>query len=262
MLQQAMLAFFLSQVPDSNSTWQPPQRLVLGHRGAKAQEPENTLRSFEKAMKLGAHGIEFDVFMSADGVPFIIHDDTLQRTTNGKGNVTKRTMNELKELNAAKEWNSLENVGIPTLAETLEAMPEGAIVNIEMKGPGRHTKSQFADAVFEVMKPHRKRLFVIVSSFDSKLLEIMREKDEHLFIGYLLWEQGFASYWSALSDMKAVRPNALHISANLATPGIVRAAHEKGLKVLVWTVNDKEQEKRLRKNGVDGVFSDLPHGFL
>jgi glycerophosphoryl diester phosphodiesterase len=261
MFSQLCLAVFLSQLSEATSPWPAPADLLLGHRGARAQAPENTIPSFEKAMKLGAHGIEFDVFLSKDKIPIIIHDDTLERTTNGFGVAWEKTAAELNALDAAKGWPDFVGTKLPTLAETLDAMPDGAVVNIEMKGEGLFTKEEFADAVFEVMAKNRERLFVIVSSFDALLLEIMRKKDANLFIGFLLDEHS-VKYVSALKYLKAVKPNALHISANLAKPWIVRLAHRKGLKVLVWTVNDKTQAKQLRTDGVDGIFSDLPMQFL
>lgn len=261
MFSQVCLAVFLSQLSETTSPWPTHADLLLGHRGARAQAPENTIPSFEKAMKLGAHGIEFDVFLSKDKIPVIIHDDTLERTTNGVGVAWEKTLGELEALDAARGWPDFTGTKIPTLAETLDAMPDGSVVNIEMKGEGLFSKEEFADAVFEVMAKSRQRLFVIVSSFDSQLLKIMRKKDGNLFIGFLLDEHS-SKYISALKDLKAVKPNALHISADLAKPWIVKKAHKKGLKVLVWTVNDKAAAKQLRENGVDGIFSDLPPEFL
>jgi glycerophosphoryl diester phosphodiesterase len=262
MISEVLLAMFLSQLPDSNAAWPAPEKILLGHRGARAQEPENTIRSFNRAMELGANGVEFDVIMSFDGVPIIMHDDTLERTTNGTGEVKTKTLAELQKLDAGKGRNDLDDVKIPTLAETLEAMPDNAVVNIEMKGRGIFTREEFAAAVFKVMAPQRQRLFIIVSSFDSKVLGIMRNTDPTLFIGSLFWEHNAKTYWTELRDLKSVRPNSIHISAGLAKPWIIRKAHSKGLKVLVWTVNDKAQAEQLLADGVDGIFSDLPAGFL
>lgn len=258
MFSQVCLALFLSQLPEStDNPLSLPENLLLGHRGARAQAPENTIPAFTKALKLGAHGIEFDVFLTADKVPFVIHDDTLQRTTNGVGVAYAKTLSELENYDASKGWPDFAGTRIPTLAETLEVMPDGAVVNIEMKGEGNFTKADFADAVFQVMAKHRSRLVIIVSSFDFRLLEIMRAKDATLLIGFLLDERGL-QYLRALSYLKRVKPNALHISPRLAKPWIVKRAHRKGLKVLVWTVNDKRAADSLRASGVDGIFSDMP----
>lgn len=262
MISQLCLALALWNLPAYSSTATFPRNLLLGHRGARAQAPENTLPSFNLAMELGAHGIEFDVFLSKDKVPVIMHDDTLERTTNGVGLVWERTLSELGELDASKGFPKFAGTRILSLAETLHAMPDGAVVNIELKGSGTFPKEDLVDVVLEVMQTERNRLFIIVSSFDIKLLKILRERDKDVFIGFLLWEQSFLSYLQALADMKAVRPNALHISADLATQSIIEKAHSKGLKVLVWTVNDKQQAQSLREKGVDGIFSDLPKGFL
>lgn len=261
MISQVCLAFVLSNLAENNSTWTAPKDLVLGHRGARAQAPENTLPSFSLAMQLGAHGIEFDVFLTKDKVPVVIHDDTLERTTNGEGLVWEKTLAQLQQLDASKGWEAFAGAQLPTLAQTLENAPDGSIINIELKGPGNYSKEAFIDVVLQVMQAHRDRLFIIVSSFDSKLLKILRLRDADIFIGFLLWERGL-SYLEALADMKAVKPNALHISPKLAQPWIIKKAHKKGLKVLVWTVNDKRQAAGLRAQGVDGIFSDLPKGFL
>lgn len=261
MISQLFLALTLWNLPDHSSTTTLPRNLLLGHRGARAQAPENTLPSFKLALELGAHGIEFDVYFSKDKVPVIMHDDTLERTTNGKGPVWEKTLSELRELDAAKSFPEFAGTQIPTLAETLHAMPDGAVVNIELKGSGNFTKEDLVDAVLDVMRSERDRLYIIVSSFDTKLLEILRQRDSDVFIGFLLWEHNFLTYLQALADMKSVKPNALHISSYLATSSIIARAHAKGLKVHVWTINDKTEAKSLREKGVDGIFSDLPKGW-
>jgi len=260
MISQLGLALVLSNIAENHAIWTAPEKMVLGHRGARAQAPENTIPAFSLAMDLGADGIEFDVFLTADKVPVVIHDDTLDRTTNGKGIVWEKTLAELRELDASKGWNDFKGTYVPTLAETLASMPNGSVVNIELKGPGNYSRAEFVDVILGVIKTERHRLCIIVSSFDSKLLKILRKRDADVLIGLLLGD-GLADF-QALANLRAVKPNALHISSSYTWPWIINLAHKKGLRVLVWTVNDKAEATKLQSLGVEGIFSDLPKDFL
>ena len=257
MISERLLAWFLSRVPKVDGGAWPHAQLLLGHRGARARAPENTLPSFELAMQLGANGVEFDVFLSKDSVPVVIHDDTLERTTNGDGKVCDKTLAALQALDAANGWPEFNGAFIPTLTQVLDAMPSASVVNIELKGEGDFSKKKFVELVLETINASRDRLFIIVSSFDTKLLEILREADASIKIGFLVDENDWG-YVGALISMKKVRPDSLHIRTQLATPRIIALAHEKGLRVLVWTVNDDDVAKELYAIGVDGIFSDMP----
>lgn len=260
MISQLLLGLFLSQLERSKTNF-PDTPLLIGHRGARARAPENTLASFKLAMDLGANGIEFDVYLSADKIPFVIHDDTLKRTTNGQGVAFKKTLAQLKKLDASKGWPTYLGEKIPTLKETLDLMPDGAVVNIELKGEGDRSKDEFAETILSIVAACGDRLFIIVSSFDARLLEILRSKNASLCIGFLL-ENRIDHALFSLVKMKAIRPNTLHIPPVLAKPWIIRLAHSKGLRVMVWTVNENAKCEKLLETGVDGIFSDLPEGFV
>jgi glycerophosphoryl diester phosphodiesterase len=245
-------------MPKIQTPW-PSKTLLLGHRGARALAPENTLPSFALAMERGADGVELDVYLSKDKILVINHDDTVNRTTDGKGNVFEKTVAELQKLNAAKGWPN-QGVTIPTLVQLLDSMSAGSVVNVELKGEGLYTREELADTVLTEIAPYRKKLFIILSGFDSKLLEIVRKKDDKVTIGLLFHENGLRNA-PALKRMKTIRPDSIHIPASYATPKVVKNAHEKGIRVMIWTVNDQAQADQLFALGVDGVFSDLPAGF-
>jgi glycerophosphoryl diester phosphodiesterase len=260
MWTQVEVAFFLLRYRAKERAW-PQRQLILGHRGARAQAPENTLPSFERAMTLGADGVELDVFLSKDKVPVVIHDETLDRTTDGHGEVGDYTLAELKQFNAAKGWPQ-RGVTLPTLREVLEQLPEGSTINIELKGAFSHSQGDFVDLILQLIAEFDHKLTVIVSSFDSALLAKVRQKNAQVLIGLLLDTHDKNNFSLALKRMKAIEPDALHMTPVLASPWLVRLAKVKGLRVMLWTINDSAEAQTRLKAGVDGIFSDLPEGFI
>ena len=144
----------------------------IGHRGAAGHAPENTLASIRKAANLGARWVEFDVMLSHDGIPILMHDNTLNRTTNGKGPISAQSLNDLRTLDAGSWFDkSFADEPIPTLAETLllaEALGLGC--NVEIK-PAPETSEETAKAVIEVVNSSQIPFSIIMSSFRKPLLE-------------------------------------------------------------------------------------------
>jgi glycerophosphoryl diester phosphodiesterase len=218
----------------------------FGHRGARGHEPENTVRSVRRALELGADGVEVDVHF-ADGQLVVIHDDTLQRTTNGRGRVAEKTFAQLRALNAGAGER------IPTLMEVFDAVHRRAVINVELKGP--HTAAPVA-ALIAAHVNDRGWSFedFLVSSFVPTRIQEARQCCPDIRIGALIEE--------APRDLGKFAESSgiwsLHPSKRCVTARLVAEAHGLGLKVFVFTVNQPREIARMKVLGVDGVFSDFP----
>lgn len=245
---------FSMKIALKNEGW-PKKQWILGHRGARSEAPENTLSAFMLAMKQGADGIEFDVSLSKDGQPVVIHDRKINRTAYGQGYVKDMDASELKKLNATKTIPSFEPEGVPSLKETLACLPEGSIANVELKFSGNFPKDFFIDAVIKDLKAEEKRLKLIISSFDGELLAKFRKKESHFLLSLILCPKD--KHWPlSLRYLPAINPEGLHLSPQLFGPIIYRLIKRAKLKVGIWTINDPQMAKKLLAMGVDGIFTD------
>ena len=218
----------------------------FGHRGARGHEPENTVRSVRRALELGAEGVEVDVYC-VEGRLVVIHDDTLNRTTNGTGRVMEQTFARLRALDAGR------GEMIPTLEEIFEAVNRRALINVELKGP--RPAAPVAALIEDCVRRHGWRYEdFLVSSFDHSQLQETKMLRPEIRLGALFEKR--------LPDMaaRAERLGAwsLHVSRKLVTPELVADAHQRGLKVFVFTVNEPGEMARLNALGVDGIFTDYP----
>lgn len=221
--------------------------LKIGHRGAKAHEPENTLISFKKALELNANGIELDVHVCATGELVVIHDFTVDRTTNGSGEVNKLSLAELKKLKIDNEY------AISTLEEVLELIDRVCFINIEMKG--RHTAKPLALLMDNYIKTKGYSYNdFIVSSFQREELDILSKMSPDIHLGVLTQ----ASVAQALEWAQEFSAKAIHPHFTLLTENNVKKAHQAGYKVYTWTVNENEDIERIKKYNVDGIISDYP----
>ncbi len=218
--------------------------ICIGHRGARGHEPENTLRSIRRGLELGAHGVEVDVWM-ADQELVVIHDKTLQRTTNGHGSVMRKSFAHLRTLDAGNGER------IPTLAEVFVTVCGRGFVNVELKGPG--TAKPTVALIEHFVKEGRARYEdFILSSFHRR--ELKQIGNAQIRIG-LLCTRPMPLYY-----LTARRLNAwsIHPAAGSTTQRFVLDAHRRGYKVIPYTVNSLSQIAQMRALGVDGVFSDFP----
>ncbi len=221
--------------------------LKIGHRGAKAHVAENTLASFQQALNLGAEGIELDVHVCATGELVVIHDFTVDRTTNGTGEVHKLTLAELKHLKV--EGSHI----IPTLDEVMDIIGKKCLVNIEMKG--RHTASPVSDFVNRyVREKGYSYTDFIVSSFQREELKIMSQINPYVRLG-ILTQASVTQAWEWAEEFSA---KAIHPHYTLLTESNVKKAKAAGFKVYTWTVNEYDDIERVRGYGVDGIISDYP----
>jgi glycerophosphoryl diester phosphodiesterase len=233
-----------------------PSPIIFAHRGASAHAPENTLAAFELALKLGAPAIEFDVKLTSDRQVIIIHDQTLNRTTNGSGAVTKQPLAALRELDAGS-WLSEEfrSEKIPTLDEVFEALGKKLLMNVELT----NYATPFDGLVHEVaklVKKHGLQERVIFSSFFPTNLVIVRRLLPSVPRGQLILE-GNSGWWQR-SAGKFMTLEAEHPFITDVTVDSVKRTHSRGRRVHVWTVNDPADMRRLRLLGVDGIFTDDP----
>jgi len=218
--------------------------LCIGHRGACGHEPENTLRSIRRALELGAHGVEIDVRL-ADGELLVMHDAKLDRTTNGRGYLARKSLAVLRTLDAG------QGERIPTLREVFETVNRRAFINIELKGPG--TAQPVCALIQEFVQSRNWRYEnFLVSSFNRA--ELRAVDDPKVPIGLLLTRP---TRLYGLSARRA-RACAVHPAVRYVTAHFVVDAHRRGLRVFPYTANDPAQIARLRDLGVDGVFTDFP----
>ncbi len=228
---------------------------VISHRGANQLAPENTLAAFHKAAELGVQWIEFDVALSKDNVPVVIHDDTLERTTNGRGKVSNHTFAELKSLDAGS-WFSPEYTGtqIPSLVEVLQFCQQYRLgMNIEIKSLKKNMNVA-VKTILQVVKPYCLPNYsnVIFSSFSIPVMKALRKADSMLPMGLLLSYKRID--WRLLAQR--LRCDHIHLANTLVTPEFVQKIHRTGRKVLSYTVNDVEMMQKFRQIGVDAVFTD------
>ena len=223
------------------------KRLIcFAHRGASGHEPENTLAAVEKAIELGADWIEVDVH-AVEGELIAIHDEQLERTTNGTGYIRDKSLAHLRSLDAGKGQR------IPTLREVLDSVNRRAGINVELKGP--KTAGLAVSMIEEyVRERHWNYEQFIVSSFNRRQLRKIRNLNPLIRIGILIDRPRrhyaiFAKRYDAYS---------VHAHINLASARFIARAHELGLKAFVYTVNSTEEIDRLQALGVDGIFTDFP----
>ncbi len=227
----------------------PRRPIVIGHRGASHSFPENTLLSFQKAIEAGVHALEFDVRSSRDGVPVVIHDPTIDRTTDGSGLVTGFTGRDLQRLDAGRGER------IPTLADVLDAFPDVPML-LDVK------TSRASKAVIDMLVAHGAKLRVIVGSFEPGALRPFREAS----VPTTASKRETAVWWAA-SRIGANPPiwafSAFSIPEQsgrirVADRRFLRRAALRGIPVHVWTVDDVETAIRLWSWGVSGIVTNQP----
>ncbi|MBI4497497.1 MAG: glycerophosphodiester phosphodiesterase [Chloroflexi bacterium] len=248
--------------------------LVIGHRGAPRRAPENTLASFAAALDLGVDGVEFDVHLSRDGIPVVIHDPTLERTTNGHGLVSDLTLAELRSLDAGAGER------IPTLREVVDLVRGNVELQVEIKG----TTPGMVAATVAVLRESGMLDATLVTSFHHALVRevreveaflraarararakarTVREAEAHLRTGILisrgqLPEHAAARLQEAVNLALAARADYIDPHFTTLSPELIAYAHARGLLVATWTVDDPEEAQRLAAAGVDRLTTNVP----
>ncbi len=239
------------------ATWPYPQ--LIAHRLGGALAPENTLAGLALAARLGCRAVEFDVMLSSDGVPLVIHDETLERTTNGKGQVNLRTAAQLRQLDAgARHHPAFAGQRIPTFVEVLQACADlGILPNVEIK-PASGFDVETAEAVVRVIADAwRGKTLPLVSSFSYRSLETVRDIAPHLPLALEVVQ--VPDDWR--EQLAALDCVGFHASAKDNSIDVLGKCRRHGLPMAIWTVNDWAEAEALYAAGIDAVFSDRPDLF-
>jgi glycerophosphoryl diester phosphodiesterase len=221
--------------------------LKIGHRGAKGYAPENTLLSFQKAIEMGIDGIELDVHLSADGEIMVIHDATIDRTTNGQGIVNSLSLRELKSFQIEKEHE------IPTLIEVFNLVNKRCLINIELKGKGTAIPVVTLIEKYVLEKNWQYSNFLI-SSFDwVSLLDIHLVKPA-IPLG-VLTEYDIDL---AFAFAKHIQATSIHPYFHLLSKEKTAKMQEEGFQLLAWTVNEEEDIQKIKSFHINGIITDYP----
>jgi glycerophosphoryl diester phosphodiesterase len=243
--------------------------LVIAHRGGAGLAPENTLTAFENASGLGVDVIELDVHSTADGAIVVIHDATADRTTDGSGRVGEMTLDQLKKLDAGYRWTRdggatfpfrEKGIKVPTLKEVFTAFPKMKF-NIE---PKQKTPS-LVKPLCRLIQEHEMTERVVVGSFTQSILDEFRKECPATATSASTSEVSkfLAMYQAGVTKAFSPAMQALQVPQFAGvTKEFVEAAHERNLKVHVWTVNQTEDMQFLLKAGVDGIMTDYPDRLL
>lgn len=248
-----------------------PHPLVIGHRGAAGECPENTLPSFELALRAGADILETDVHATGDGAVVVCHDDRVDRTTDGRGRIAELRLEELRRLDAGARfspdggrshpWRG-RGLRIPTLAELFERFPE-AHINIEIKAPGTVATSVTLDLV----ERHGRAARTLVTAESPETMARIREevRRRRLPVAVGASREDVVAFLRSATRGEAPPEGfvALQVPAEFAgrplvTPEFLAHAHRHGLEVHVWTINERAEMERLLDLGADGLVTDHP----
>lgn len=221
--------------------------LRIGHRGAAGYEPENTLRSFAKAIELKVDWVELDAQVCSGGEVVVIHDRRLERTTNGTGSVAAKDINELRKLDAGKGER------IPLLEEVLDLIDRRVKINVELKSQGA------ASPVAKIISGYvRERSWdwddFLISSFNHYELLTFHELADKVKLGAIVAgiPLGYAEAGGKLNAYS------FHPSKEFINQELIDDAHSRGMKVFVYAVNQEDEIEKLKLMRVDGIFSDYP----
>lgn len=230
--------------------------LVYGHRGASAYAPMNTIPAFELAAEQGADGIELDVHLSKDGHLVIVHDFSVDKTTDGEGTVTEMTLAELKAFDAGSWFGSkFAGTRIPTLDEVFDAVGQKLYINIEIKSLSVHGDG-VEEAVAKCIVKHQMQERVIVSSFNPKVLKRFRKISPDIPLAYLVSPGTLLGATQAMIFPEDYE--ARHLFFEMIDSNQINWAKEYKHIVNAWTVNDPILARQLRMLGVNGIITDKP----
>lgn len=232
----------------------------ISHRGASAYAPENTMAAFRKGVDMHSDFIEIDVQLSKDGVPIIIHDDTLDRTTDGEGSVSAYTLKELKSLDAGS-WFGEEysNERIPTLDEVLEEFGGKISILVELKSPELYpgVEEKVASALKDHHLVNSNKNDIIIQSFNHASIQKSKELLPEIPHGVLV-----GNNWANVSDRQleefATYADYMNPNFNIVTKELVERVHNVGMKMYPYTIKKQSEADKLYRLGVDGIITDYP----
>lgn len=226
-----------------------PRERVIGHRGAMGLKPENTLISFKQAIEFGVGAVELDIIRCKSGEVVVIHDETVDRTTNGKGAVADLTFEQLRKLDAGGGER------VPTLEEVADVIDKRTRILIELKGP---KTAEFASIFInnQIAKKGWAINDFLVSSFNHVELEAFKALNSEISTGILIWACPTKEELAVYAKMNA---HSIHMAYNddLINEAVVSDAHKFGMQVFAYTVNSLSIARKLKAMKVNAIFSDL-----
>ena len=245
--------------------------VVVAHRGASSVAPENTLSAFTKAIEMGADVVELDVHLSKDGEVIVIHDHSVDRTTDGTGDIEHLTLAELKKLDAGSWFsNDFAEEPVPTLREALELVNGRAIVLVEIKWPEKGLYVGIEKKIVKLVRELQAESWVQYQSFNTNVVENLLAIDPKLPVYKLIvgklpvlpvyYDDGFRlgnpiRKWKG--RVLGVNPNQKFAGAHF-----IKKAHQAGLVVYTWTVNEDDKMNQLKQRGIDGIISNYPQKLI
>ncbi|MDE2952263.1 MAG: glycerophosphodiester phosphodiesterase family protein [Chloroflexota bacterium] len=231
------------------------ETLVLAHRGAMASAPMNTLAAFELALEQGADGIELDVQRSGDGHAVIMHDFSVDATTDGSGPVAEKSLSELQDLDAGGWFSSdFTGEGIPSLDQVFASLGDRTLFNVEIKS-GSDGSGNVEEQVAACVRRFSLQNRVVISSFDPTVLLNFRLLMPKVMIGFLYDPKLPSKYYIPLRKLSH---EARHPRHDMVDEAYMRWARENDYYVNTWTVNELERAVELRRLGVNAIISDDP----
>lgn len=231
---------------------------VIGHRGARFEAPENTLEAFRHAISLGLTTVEFDVHTTSDGELVVIHDATVDRTTNGTGSVNHMTLAEIQALDARsihQHWQ--EPVRVPTLADVLQTLRDMPRMEVEIKRDTAENLEHVVPATIAAIKKAGKEEGAVITSFDPYALELAQKHAPEI-------KRGLIGDWSNTTTWYLARLfHVTNAGINLrnATPELVERAKTEGYSPVAWPCNDEDAVRMVQACGFEQVCTDAPSIF-
>ncbi|GGD81913.1 glycerophosphodiester phosphodiesterase [Paenibacillus nasutitermitis] len=228
--------------------------LTIAHRGAAGEAPENTMAAFQLALEQGCDAIELDVHLSRDGQLIVCHDSTIDRTSDGTGEISNLLAEELKRVDAGR-WFGEQYAGerIPLLTEVFDLVPPGVMVNVEIKDTSGH---RLEPVLLELLKREGRLDNVVVSSFDHESLALLKQLEERVKVG-LLYDCRPVRH-ALMATITGFDVYSLHPKFKRLDQENIRECIGQGLQVYPYTINDELSIRRAIDYGVSGIISDYP----
>ena len=231
--------------------------IIFGHRGASKYAPENTVAAFELVLEQGAEAFELDTMLNADGIPVVIHDRTVDRTTDGSGKVGQLSAKELHAMDAGSTFSiEYSNERIPLLEEVFTTFKDRALINVELKN-----YHNLSDALPEKVAEIANRIDILDQLLFSTFFPSNLKRIKRLIPGVpvaLLCSRGVIGYFPRSKVLLSVSPDYIHPHFKDITKSFIEKQHRMNRKVNVWTVNHQTDMIRLINQGVDGIITDDP----
>lgn len=229
--------------------------IVYGHRGAKGEAPENTLPGFRHAYRHGIRHFELDLVLSKDGIPVLVHDLTVNRTTSHEGSVCNYTTAELAAMDARRNTSSWpRKIGIPTLEDLLDEFDDLEHLQLEVKKDDRQRLNKLSNRLTELIQHRNLYQKVAITSSDTWFLKEIRRRNRNIRLG-LVAERKFPKPLNVATRLGC---DYLCLNWKLCSKDLVESAHRKGLHVSTWTVNRIHDMLALEAMGVNSIITDFP----